>query len=67
MDMFTDTSSEQYRHECEVRYLASLPLQTRRKVLGLIGDARGAEAQKRLQDELTILWKNKKSETPQLF
>ena len=58
----TDTKSEQYRHECEVRYLANLPLQTRRKVLGLIGDARGREAQQRLQDELTILWKNKKSE-----
>lgn len=63
----TDTKSEQYRHECEVRYLASLPLQTRRKVLSLIGDARGRETQQRLQDELTILWKNKKSETPQLF
>ena len=62
-----DTKSEQYRHECEVRYLASLPLQTRRKVLSLIGDARGRETQQRLQDELTILWKNKKSETPQLF
>ena len=58
----TDTKSEQYRHECEVRYLASLPLQTRRKVLSLIGDARGRETQQRLQDELTILWKNKKSE-----
>jgi len=63
----TDTKSEKYRHECEVRYLASLPLQTRRKVLSLIGDARGRETQQRLQDELTILWKNKKSETPQLF
>ena len=55
----TDTKSEQYRHECEVRYLANLPLQTRRKVWGLIGDARGHEAQKRLQDELVQLWKNK--------
>lgn len=55
-----DTYSEEHRHACEVRYLANLPLQTRRKVLGLIGDARGIQAQKRLQDELTILWKNKK-------
>ncbi len=54
-----DKYGEQYRHECEVRYLASLPLQTRRKVLGLIGDARGHEAQKRLQDKLVELWKNK--------
>ena len=67
MDLLTDTYSEQYRHECEVRWLASQPLEIRRKVLGLIGDARGRETQQRLQDELTILWKNKKSETPQLF
>lgn len=60
MDLFTKSYSEEHRHACEVRYLANLPLQTRRKVLGLIGDARGIEAQKRLQDELIILWKNKK-------
>ena len=62
IDLLTDTYSEQYRHECEVRWLASQPLEIRRKVLGLIGDARGRETQQRLQDELTILWKNKKSE-----
>jgi len=55
----TDTKSEQYRHECEVRWLASQTLETRRKVLGLIGDARGREAQQRLQDELVEIWKNK--------
>ena len=60
IDLLTDTYSEQYRHECEVRWLASQPLEIRRKVLGLIGDARGREAQQRLQDELTTLWKNKK-------
>ena len=59
MDLLTDTYSEQYRHECELRWLASQPLATRRKVLGLIGDARGREAQQRLQDELVELWKNK--------
>ncbi len=60
MDLLTDTHSEQYRHECEVRWIASQPLETRRKVLGLIGDARGVEVQKRIEAELTILWKNKK-------
>lgn len=59
MDLLTDTYSEQYRHECEVRWLASQPLQVRRKVLGLIGDARGHEAQQRLQDELVEIWKSK--------
>ena len=54
-----DKKSEQYRHECEVRWLASQTLETRRKVLGLIGDARGREAQQRLQDELVEIWKSK--------
>lgn len=55
----TDTYSEKYRHECEVRWLASQPLETRRKVLGLIGGVRGVEAQKKLEAELIQLWKNK--------
>jgi hypothetical protein len=59
MDLLTNTHSEEYRHECEVRWLVSLDLTTRRKVLGLIGDARGLETQKRLQAELIELWKNK--------
>mgnify|MGYP003335013323 FL=1 len=59
IDLLTDTYSEQYRHECEVRWLASQPLEIRRKVLGLIGDARGREAQQRLQDELVEIWKSK--------
>jgi len=59
MDLFEDTYSEKYRHECEIRWIASQPLQVRRKVLGLIGDARGVDVQKRIEAELTILWKNK--------
>lgn len=59
MDLLTNTHSEEYRHECEVRWLVSLDLTTRRKVLGLIGDARGLKTQQRLQAELIELWKNK--------
>jgi hypothetical protein len=59
MDLLTNTHSEEYRHECEVRWIASQPLETRRKVLGLIGDARGVEVQKRIEAELIQLWKNK--------
>jgi hypothetical protein len=54
-----DTYSEEHRHNCEVRWLASQPLETRRKVLGLIGGARGVEVQKRIEAELIQLWKNK--------
>lgn len=59
MNLLTNTHSEEYRHECEVRWIASQPLETRRKVLGLIGDARGVEVQKRIEAELIELWKNK--------
>ena len=59
MDLFEDTYSEKYRHECEIRWIASQSLEVRRKVLGLIGDARGVDVQKRIEAELTILWKNK--------
>ena len=54
-----NTYSEEHRHACEVRWIASQPLEVRRKVLGLIGDARGIEAQKRIEAELITIWKNK--------
>ena len=59
MDLLTDTYSEQYRHECEIRYIASHPLETRRKLLAVIGNARGYEVQRRIEVELIELWKNK--------
>lgn len=52
--------SEKHRHDCEVRWLVSLDLTTRRKVLGLIEDARGQETRKLLEAELIQVWKNKK-------
>jgi len=58
-----DTYSEEHRHACEVRWLTKLPLQTRRKVLGLIGDARGKEVRKKLELELIEIWKNKSTPT----
>jgi hypothetical protein len=54
-----DTYSEEYRHDCEVRWLTKLPLETRRKVLGLIEDARGKQARQTLEAELIKVWKNK--------
>lgn len=60
-----DIYSEQWRHECEVRWLAGQPLETRRKVLGLIEDARGKQARKLLEAELIKLWKNKSTQTKQ--
>ena len=59
----TDTYSEKYRHECEVRWLTKLPLETRRKVLGLIEDARGKETRQILEAELIKVWKSKSTQT----
>lgn len=54
-----DTYSEEWRHECEVRWIANQPLEVRRKVLGLIEDARGKQARKKIEAELIAKWKNK--------
>lgn len=61
----TDTYSEEWRHECEVRWLKKLPLETRRKVLGLIEDARGKETRQILEAELIKVWKSKSTQTKQ--
>lgn len=60
MDLFEDTSSEQYRHECELRYIASMNLSGRRKYLGLVLENRGVVALNKLKEGLTKLWKDKK-------
>lgn len=57
-----DKYSEEWRHECEVRWIANQPLEIRRKVLGLIGDARGHEAQKQIEADLINIWKNKSTQ-----
>lgn len=61
MDLFEDTSSEQYRHECELRYVASMNLSGRRKYLGLVLEKRGVLALNKLKEGLTELWKKNKS------
>jgi hypothetical protein len=61
MDLFDGTSSEQYRHECEIRYIASMDLSGRRKYLALVLDKRGVKSLEKLKEGLTKLWTNKKS------
>lgn len=50
---------EQHRHECEVRWVASLPLRQRREFLAKVEELRGLEARLKLQEGLTQLWKTK--------
>lgn len=63
MQKSIDTYSEEHRHNCEVRWLTKLPLETRRKVLGLIEDARGKETRQILEAELIKVWKSKSIQT----
>lgn len=52
--------SEQYRHECEIRYVASMNLSGRRKYLGLVLEKRGVKALDKLKEGLVELWKDKR-------
>jgi hypothetical protein len=61
MDLFDDTSSEKYRHECELRYIASMKLSERRMYLGKVLEKRGVVALNKLKEGLTELWIKTKS------
>jgi hypothetical protein len=58
-----ETYSEEYRHECELRYIASMNLSERRKYLGLVLEKRGVVALEKLKESLTKLWTDKKFKT----
>ena len=60
MDLFKDTKSEEYRHECELRYIANMDLSGRREYLVLVRDKRGLKAMKQLQEGLIQIWEQKK-------
>lgn len=53
--------SEEWRYECELRYIASMDLSGRRRYLGKVLDKRGVVALNQLKIGLEELWKNKKS------
>ena len=52
-----NTSSEEWRKECEARELLTWPLAKRRKQLDLVQQKRGWQARLELQDEMERLWK----------
>ena len=53
-------SVEKHRHECELRFIASMKLSDRRRYLGKVLEKRGIKALNKLKEGLTELWKNKK-------
>ena len=52
-----NTSSQEWRKECEARELLTWPLAKRRKQLDLVEQKRGWQARLELQDEMEKLWK----------
>ena len=55
-----DTSSQEWRVECEARELLTWPIATRRKQLALVLEKRGWEATLKLKDEMESQWQQKK-------
>jgi hypothetical protein len=59
--LLNNSYSDEYRHECELRYIASMNLSGRRKYLALVLDKRGVKSLEKLKEGLTELWKKNKS------
>ena len=59
--LLNNSYSDKFRHECELRYIASMKLVERRKYLGKVLEKRGVVALNKLKEGLTELWKKNKS------
>ena len=59
-DLLTDTSTEEYRHECEVRFVAAMDLSGRRRYIAGVMEKRGVKAANKLKEGLEELWLSKK-------
>lgn len=57
-----DTYSEEFRNECEARELLTWSLADRRKQLQLVYEKRGHQAWLKLTDEITLQWKQTRTE-----
>lgn len=56
MSLLNDTYSEEHRHDCEVRWLAKMPLQKRREYLQLVEQKRNKEARTKIEQGLLDIW-----------
>ena len=59
--LLNNSYSDEFRHECEIRYIASMDLSGRRKYLALVLDKRGVKSLEKLKEGLTELWIKNKS------
>lgn len=55
---------EEWRHECEARYLFAMPLQKRREALNERLRHRGVKGVERLKQTILELWNAKQAATP---
>lgn len=51
-----DTTSEAWRHECEVRAVLLMPSDRRRGFIDLVAKRRGAEAGQQLRSDVYLAW-----------
>lgn len=59
-DLLINTNTEEYRHECEIRWLSKKNLKDRRYYLLLVEEKRGLQAKLKLMEGLQELWNQKK-------
>lgn len=53
--------SEEWRMECEARYVLSIPKEHRKNYLADVESKRGKESREQLEKEILRIWKDKKS------
>lgn len=61
--LLNNSYSEEWRMECEARYVLSIPKEQRKNYLADVESKRGKEPRFQLEQEILRLWKNKKSKS----
>lgn len=57
-----DSSSDEFRHECEARAILAMPTKgARQGMLNLIEEMRGTEARRRLERTMLVMWKSNRA------
>ena len=59
--LLNNSYSEEWRMECEARYVLNMIKQNRKLYLADVEDKRGKKSREQLEQEIMRLWTNKKS------
>lgn len=60
--LLNNSYSEEWRMECEARYVLSIPKEQRKNYLADVESKRGKEPRLQLEQEILRLWTNKKQQ-----